>query len=63
MTKLPSPQRSEVSRSKTGALKVLFFWAIDGPGVRRYKEEAILRQKMGIGRQIEHKERRIERDW
>ena len=60
--KLPSLQRSKVSNSKMGALKVLIFWAIDGPEFRGIKESDF-KVKREEGRQTKDKERRIERDW
>ena len=57
--KLPLPRRSEVSHSKTGALKVLIFWSIDGPEFRGIKRKQF-RGKGGdseeiFGRHTEHK--------
>ena len=43
--KILSPRCSEVSLSKTGALKVLIFWAIDGLGFLGIKRK----QFQGIG--------------
>ena len=45
--KLPSSRRSEVSHSKTGAQKVMIFWAIDGPNFRDIKRERF-RGKNGV---------------
>ena len=48
MAKGASPRRSKVSRSKMGALKVLIFWAIDGPEFRGIKRNQF-RDKEGGG--------------
>ena len=45
--KLPSPWCSEVSHSKMGALKVMIFWAIDGPEFQGIKRERFRGKKGG----------------
>ena len=62
IAKLPLLRHSKVSRSKMGALKVMIFWAIDGPEFRGIKRKQF-RGKKGDSKADEHKERQIERDW
>ena len=42
------PRRSEVSLSKTGALKTHIFWAIDGPGPRGIKRKKFRGREGGL---------------